>query len=131
MASVFVPCLLMDSDAHHYCKCTLFRENRQESWPESCGCACYSAILISYAKLLKVIIVPFSWAKLERITQTNSCIKFSNNSEIVWLFNGNTPFSDPRHVSLVVFAGLVLLFLFLPYTFLLLCGHWLHAKSHW
>ena len=88
-----------------------------------------TVLLISYAKLLKAIIVPFSRAKLERITHTNSQI--SNSSEIVWLFNGNTPYSDPRHVILVVFAGLILLFLFLPYTFLLLCGHWLQAKSHW
>lgn len=88
-----------------------------------------TVLLISYAKLLKAIIVPFSRAKLESISQTDSST--SNTSEIVWLFNGNTPYSDPHHVILVIFAGLVLLFLFLPYTFLLLSGHWLLAKSHW
>ena len=40
-------------------------------------------------------------------------------------------FSDTSHIVLVVFAILVLLFLFLPYSVLLLCGHWLQAKSHW
>ena len=85
--------------------------------------------LISYGKMLKAIIMPLSWAKLQTITQENS--NTSNNTEIVWLYNGNILYYDYKHILLVVFASLVLLFLFLPYSFLLLCGHWLQAKSHW
>ena len=50
----------------------------------------------------------------------------------VWLYDANIPyFCEPGHIVLGVFAILALLLLFLPYTFLLLCGHWLQAKSHW
>ena len=88
-----------------------------------------TVLLISYGKMLKSIIVPLSWAKLQTIAQENS--NTSNKIEIVWLYNGNMSFSDTSHIVLVVFAILVLLFLFLPYSVLLLCGHWLQAKSHW
>ena len=88
-----------------------------------------TVLLISYGKMLKAIIVPLSWAKLQTIAQENSNI--SNDTEIVWLYNGNIPYRDHHHIVLVVFASLVLFFLFLPYSFLLLCGHLLQAKSHW
>ena len=88
-----------------------------------------TVLLISYGKMLKSIIVPLSWVKLQTIAQENS--NTSNKTEIVWLYNGNMSFSDISHIYLVVFAILVLLFLFLPYSVLLLCGHWLQAKSHW
>ena len=85
-----------------------------------------TVLLISYGKLLKAIIVPLSWAELKNIPQEN------NHTEIVWFYNGSTPyFADQHHISLVVFASLVLVFLFLPYSFLLLCGHLIQAKSHW
>ena len=87
-----------------------------------------TVLLISYGKMLKAIIVPLSWTKLQTIAQENSST--SNNTEVVWLYNGNIPYYGCDHITLVVFASLVLLFLFLPYSFLLLCGHWLQAKSH-
>ena len=88
-----------------------------------------TVLLISYGKMLKAIIVPLSWATLQTIAQENT--NTSNDTEIVWLYNGNIAYSDPSHISLVVFASLVLLLLFLPYSLLLLCGHWLQAKSNW
>ena len=88
-----------------------------------------TVLLISYGKMLKAIIVPLSWAKLQTIAQENSNI--SNDAEIVWLYNGNIPYRYHHHIVLVVFASLVLFLLFLPYSFLLLCGHLLQAKSHW
>ena len=36
-----------------------------------------------------------------------------------------------RYTVVGSFAILALFFLFLPYTFLLLCGRWLQDKSHW
>ena len=90
-----------------------------------------TVLLISYGKMLKAIIVPLSRAKLQTITQENSNTSNESDTEIVWLYNGNIPYSGRDHITLVVFASLVLLFLFLPYSSLLLCGHWLQAKSHW
>ena len=90
-----------------------------------------TVLLISYGKMLKAIIMPLSWAELQNITQENSNTSNESDTEIVWLYNGNIPYSGPDHIALVVVAILVLLFLFLPYSFLLLCGHWLQAKSHW
>ena len=88
-------------------------------------------LLISYGKMLKAIVVPLSWATLQTITQENPNTNTSNDTEVLWLYNGNIAYSDCSHIILVVFASLVLLFLFLPYSLLLLCGHWLQAKSNW
>ena len=85
-----------------------------------------TVLLISYGKMLKAIIVPLPWAKLENVTQDNPI-----HSEYVWLYDGNIRYFSFQHMILVVFASCVLLFLFLPYSFLLLCGHWLQTKSHW
>ena len=80
--------------------------------------------LMSYSKILKAIIVPLSATSLNRYP--------SSSIDTVWLYNANVQyFREPGHIVLGVFTVLVLLFLFLPYTFLLLCGHWLQTKSHW
>ena len=83
-----------------------------------------TVLLMSYSKILQAIIVPLSPASL---------IRFPNGStEIVWLYDASRPyFREPSHIVLGLFAIFALLFLFLPYTFLLLCGHWLHGKSNW
>lgn len=80
--------------------------------------------LMSYSKILKAIIVPLSATSLNHYPGASV--------DTVWLFNANIRyFRESGHIVLGVFAILVLLFLFLPYTFLLLCGHWLQTKSHW
>ena len=81
-------------------------------------------LLMSYSKILKAIIVPLS---------PTSLIQFPDASvKRVWLYDASIPyFREPGHIILGVFAIFVLFFLFLPFTFLLLCGHWLQAKSHW
>lgn len=81
-------------------------------------------LLMSYSKILKAIIVPLS---------PTSLIRFPGAStERVWLYDASISyFQEPHHIVLGIFAIFTLLVLFLPYTFLLLCGHWLHAKSHW
>jgi hypothetical protein len=49
----------------------------------------------------------------------------------IWLYYGKIGFlTDDGHIVLAVFAILVLLCLFLPYTLVLLCGHYLQAWSH-
>ena len=79
--------------------------------------------LLSYSKLIRTIIFALSFTSLE----------YPNGIEkLVWLYDANIPyFRTVKHVFLGVFALLVLVFLFLPYTLLLLCGQWLQAYSHW
>ena len=79
--------------------------------------------LLSYSKILRTIITALSFTSLEYPDGTN---------KLVWLYDGNVPyFQRADHIVLGVFAIIALLFLFLPYTFLLLCGQWLQAFSDW
>ena len=79
--------------------------------------------LLSYSKILRTVIVALSFTRLEYPDGAN---------KLVWLYDGNVPyFQRSDHIVLGTFAIITLLFLFLPYTFLLLCGHWLQAYSHW
>ena len=72
-------------------------------------------LLMSYSKILKAIIVPLSPTFLVYLPR--------NYPEKVWLYDASIRyFRDTSHIVLGVFAILALLFLFLPYTFLLLCG---------
>ena len=50
----------------------------------------------------------------------------------MWLFDGNVPyFRRFDHILLGIFAVIVLIVLFLPYTFILLFGPFLQAYSDW
>ena len=88
-------------------------------------------LLMSYSKILSATIVPLSRTSLSYYSSddTNST---ETSYSIVWLYNGNIKFfKEPKHIILGVFALFVLLFLVFPYIFLLLCGQWLQACSHW
>ena len=73
---------------------------------------------LSYAKILHIILVALSLTSLH----------YPSGEKIVWLYDANIPRS--WYIPLAVVAALFLLFLFLPYTFLLLLGQWLQAKSY-
>lgn len=73
---------------------------------------------LSYAKLLRIILVALSLTSLH----------YPSGEKTVWLYDANIPSS--WYIPLAVAAALFLLFLFLPYTFLLLLGQWLQAKSY-
>ena len=76
--------------------------------------------LLSYAKLLRTVIAALSVAFLE----------YPNNSQIaVWLYDGNITYFSKKHIPLFTAAIVCLIFLFLPYTMLLIFGQWLQAKS--
>ena len=78
--------------------------------------------LLSYAKLLRTIIVALSFTSLE----------YPNNLHIaVWLYDGNVRYLSGRHIPLFTAAMVCLIFLFLPYTMLLIFSQYLQAKSHW
>ena len=79
--------------------------------------------LLSYSKFLRTIV-----AALSRTT-----LQYPDSSyQYVWLYDGSVLyFQRVDHILLGVFAICALLFLFLPYTILLLTGHWMQAHSHW
>ena len=78
-------------------------------------------VLLSYSKILRTVIVTLSSTSLEYP---------GNTTKVVWLYDGNIPyFQSASHIVLGTFAIAILMFLFLPYTLLLLCGHWLQGYS--
>ena len=82
-------------------------------------------LLMSYSKISSAIIAPLSGTSLIYTYP-------SEEQHTVWLFDGSVGFfHDHKHVALALFAVLVLLFVFLPYTLLLLNGYWLQAYTHW
>ena len=79
-------------------------------------------LLLSYSKILQTVIFALSYTTL---------VYPDNTPRHVWLYDGSVPyFQRADHIVLGIFAITVLLFLFLPYTLLLLCGHWLQACSN-
>ena len=82
-------------------------------------------LLISYSKILRTIIIAVSIAELEYS---------DGNNKAVWLYDGSVAYAgtgSDNHLALVIFATLILVLLFIPYTLLLFCAHWLKALSHW
>ena len=77
-------------------------------------------ILLSYAKILRTLIGVFYITYLE----------YPTYNRMVWLYDANIDYLSGKYIPLFVVAVLVFLFLFLPYTLLLLFGQWLQAISH-
>ena len=75
-------------------------------------------LLLSYAKILRTIIALLSLTTLY----------YPYNTQIVWVHDANIPLT--KYIPLALVAVLFLIFLFLPYTLLLLVGQWLQPKSH-
>ena len=74
--------------------------------------------LFSYAKILRSTIAALS----------ATILHYPNENVLVWIHDANV--SLTKYIPLAVIALLFLLFLFLPYTLLLLLGQWLQTKSH-
>ena len=77
-------------------------------------------ILLSYTKILHMLITALYITYLE----------YPTFNKMVWLYDANIDYLNGKHIPLFLVAVLVFLFLFLPYTFLLLFGQWLQAISH-
>ena len=77
-------------------------------------------ILLSYTKILRTLIAAVHITYLE----------YPNYNRSVWLYDANIDYLSGEHTWLLLVAMLVFLFLFLPYTLLLLFGQWLQAISH-
>ena len=76
--------------------------------------------LLSYAKLLRIVVTALSFTTLEYPDGTTT---------ILWLYDGNIPYLQGKHIPLFIAALILLLGLSLPYTFTLLCGQYLQQKS--
>ena len=74
--------------------------------------------LLSYAKLLRVIVLALGPAVLQQF--------HPNGARWVWLMDGNVPYLGLQHAFLFIMALLVLFLLWLPYTLSLLCLRLLH-----
>ena len=79
-------------------------------------------ILMSYTKILKIIIGTFSSVKLDYPRRYNDVS--------VWLKDANVPYLQSKHLALSVVTLLILVVLFVPYTILLLTGPCLYRVSH-
>ena len=77
-------------------------------------------ILLSYTKILRALITVLYVTYLE----------YPTHHRMVWLYDGNIDYIGGKHIPLFLMALLVFLFLFLPYTLLLLFFQWLQAISH-
>ena len=77
-------------------------------------------LLMSYNKVLKIMIDVYSFARLDYP---------QHNTRLVWLKDANVVFLGSKHLSLTVVTSLVLVFIFLPYTLLLLLGYKLYGFS--
>ena len=77
-------------------------------------------ILLSYAKILRTMITALYITYLE----------YPTYNRMVWLYDANIDYLVGKHIPLFIVTVLVILFLFLPYTLLLLFGQWLQAISH-
>ena len=76
-------------------------------------------ILLSYTKVLRTIIAALSHTLLE----------YPNKSQVaVWLLDGNIGYLSSKHIPLFIAALGLLIFLFLPYTLVLLFGQWIRKS---
>ena len=74
--------------------------------------------LLSYAKVLRTIIAALSLTVLH----------YPHKNVLVWIHDANV--SLAKYIPLALIAMFFLVFLFLPYTLLLLLDQWIRTKSH-
>ena len=78
--------------------------------------------LLSYAKVLRIIITIFSSTLL---------VYPDGYRRRVWLYDGNVDYLKGKHIPLFIAAILLLTFLCIPYTIILLCIQWLQRSSNY
>ena len=75
--------------------------------------------LLSYAKLFNTIITAMSYTTLYT----------TQGKKLVWSADGNLDYLGSKHIPLFCVAVAALVFLWFPYTLLLLLGQWLHKLN--
>ena len=76
--------------------------------------------LLSYPKLLKTIVTSLSSTDIMVASADN--VSDSLVSQKIWLYDGHINYLSPKHLPLFIVALIFLVFLFLPYTLVLLFG---------
>ena len=77
-------------------------------------------VLLSYTKVLRILISAFSFTTLEGS---------QGYSSVVWLPDGNVQYFEPKHAILFAVALIVLLFLGIPYTLTLTLAPWIQRSN--
>ena len=85
--------------------------------------ACLSTlILLSYTKILRNIITILAFTYIE----------FPNSiRRVVWLHDASVEYLHGKHIAIFVAALCTLVFLFTPYTLILITGQWVKTKIIW
>ena len=79
--------------------------------------------LLSYAKLQQTVITAFSFTYVQNYYGDGSPLA-------VWLYDGNVPFLQGKHIALFLMAMAVTLLFILPFTLLLLFAPCIQASNH-
>ena len=77
-------------------------------------------ILLSYTKILRILITAFSFTTLTGSQDYHS---------VVWLADGNIKYFEPKHAILFLVSFLVLLLLGIPYTITLTAAPWVQRSK--
>ena len=78
-------------------------------------------VLLSYAKILRVLITVFSFTRLQGTRDYH---------KVVWLADGNVDYFEAKHGILFITALLVLLILGIPYTTTLIVAPWIQRSKY-
>jgi hypothetical protein len=81
--------------------------------------------LLSYNKLLRVIITVYTVTMIKVQRETKEI-----ENKYVWAYDGNIPYLGSKHAILFAVSTAVFLALWLPFTVLVLLGHWLQRYNH-
>lgn len=84
--------------------------------------------LLSYVKLLRAVVIVLVPAVLYTYPQGTNI--YDRNTIIVWAFDGNLSYCGIPHIFLFVVALSSLIFLWIPYTTILLLFQRLRRSSH-
>ena len=90
-------------------------------------------LLLSFTKLLRTVLLIFSYRRLHKYkcneVERATC---NNSSETLWFIDGNYEYFKSCHLALVIIALPVLVFIFVPYvSFLLFFPLWELCRSKW
>ena len=80
--------------------------------------------------LATLILLSYTTIQRTLITMPITYLEYPKYNRMVWLYDANLDYLGVKHIPLFIVAMLVFLFLFLPYTLLLVFGQWLQAMSH-
>ena len=105
---------LLEQALHHSCQAGGFQCSLS---------ACYSVFLLSYTKLQHTVITAISFTYLQNYHVDGSSLA-------LWLYDGNVPFLQGKHIGLFLMALAVAVFFILPFTLLVLFAPCIQASNH-